>query len=79
MYWLSRKRNGFDTFGLPSLEKLLMVKRGIAALQRVGAVGAGNLQNVEPVVLVDIDILRAEPLARDSRALPSTRTRGDTV
>src|SRR5262245_39075133 len=28
-YWLSRNRNGFDTFGLPRLEKLVeKVKRG---------------------------------------------------
>ena len=27
-YWLSRNRNGFETFGLPRFENVLKVKRG---------------------------------------------------
>ena len=27
-YWLSRNRNGLETFGLPRLEKVLNVNRG---------------------------------------------------
>ena len=39
------------------------VEAGIAALQTVRAIGAGDLEVVQAEVLVDVNVLRAEALA----------------
>src|SRR5205823_1327945 len=45
---------------VPDIGKRIEGEAGVSGLQRVAAVGAGNLQNVEPIVLVQVDVLSGQ-------------------